>query len=173
MSGFFKLHYDITKWEHWHDPKTLVVWVHLLARARWDKKPTRYKGVLIGRGMLLLGLKEFAKECGLSVQTVRTCLNVLKSTSEITTKPTNKGTVVTIEKYAFWQDKHIESTSELTSELTTQQQPSNNPVTTQQQLNNKEYKENNHYNVNKLREDAKARGLNMEMWEQLRNKEWA
>lgn len=150
MNGFFKLHYNIKRWEHWHNPNVLVTWIHLLARARWDKKPTRYKGVLIERGQLLMGYKELSKETGLSIQQTRTVINTLKSTGEITTKATNKGTIVTIEKYEYWQDLYVEPTSETTSELTTQQQPSNNPVTTQQQLNNKDNKVNNHYkDINK------------------------
>ena len=174
MSGFFKLHYDITKWEHWHDPKILVVWVHLLARARWDKKPMRYKGVLVERGQCLIERKEFAKDCGLSIQSVRRCIETLKSTSEITTKTTNKGAVVTIEKYAFWQDKFVETTTETTSKPTNEQPPNNHPATTQQPLNNKVYKDNNPYKDNKqLEEDARAKGLNMDMWKGLRNKEWA
>lgn len=162
MNGFFKLHYNIKRWEHWHNPNVLVTWIHLLARARWDKKPTRYKGVLIERGQLLLGRKEFSKECGLSEQQLRTALNTLKSTNEITTEATNKGTVVTITNFEAWQDKTVEATTETTNEVTNEQPPSNHPATTQQPLNNKDNKVNNHY------KDINKRGFVFN----LKHKEW-
>lgn len=171
MNGFFKLHYNIKNWEHWHNPNILVVWIHLLARARWDDKPIRYKGVLIKRGQLLIGRKEFSEECGLSEQQVRTVLNTLKSTNEITTEATNKGTLVSVVNYSLWQDKTIEATNVITSSATNEQPASNQPATSQQPLNNKEYKDNKDYkDINRAAED---RGLNMKIFRRLRNKEWA
>lgn len=175
MAGFFKVYYDIADWEHWHNPIMVAVWMHLLKRAQWGKKPTRYKGILQERGQALIGLKEFSADCGISVQQLRTALNTLKSTGEITTTSTNKGTVVTIENYAKWQDMTVQSTSKSTSELTTEQQSSNNPVTTEQQLYNKENNiNNNHQDIKSdLYKSAEERGLNMTMFSGLKNKEWA
>lgn len=175
MAGFFKIFYDIKDWEHWHDATVGWVFIHLLQRAQWNKKPTRYKGILQERGQALIGREEFAKDCGISVQQLRTALNTLKSTSEITTTSTNKGTIVTIENYAKWQDMTAQSTSKSTSELTNEQPSSNHPVTIQQPLSNKENKDNKpNKDINSdLYKSAEERGLNMTMFSGLKNKEWA
>ena len=174
MAGFFKVFYDIENWEHWHNPIIVAVWMHLLQRAQWNKKHTRYKGIKQERGQALIGREEFADDCGISVQQLRTALNTLKSTNEITINSTNKGTVITIVNYAKWQDMAVQSTSNSTSNITIQQPSSNHPVTNEQPLSNKDNKDNKDINrESEPYKSAEERGLNMEMFSRLRNKEWA
>ena len=76
------------------------------------------------------------------MQNVRTSINKLKSTGELTSKSTNKYTLVTLTNYGFYQDDDKQLTNKLTSKLTNEQQTTNN------NRRKKEYKEYNIYAQN-------------------------
>lgn len=133
LRGFFKVYRKIENWAWWHDPITLAVWIHILHRARYGNIPKNYKGDVIYRGELVLGLKEFSKECGISVQNLRTALNHLEKTKELTrkltTNPTSNLTTkyhhYIVENYAFYQDYILEGNNETNKEVTRHQQQKN------------------------------------------------
>lgn len=101
-NGFIVLHRKLLEWEWFADPKTLVVWIYLLFRANW--KPNRWKGIEIGRGETLETIAGISRATGLSVRSVRTALDHLKSTNEVTTKSTGYGTLISITQYKKYQD---------------------------------------------------------------------
>ena len=101
-NGFIVLHRKLLEWEWFSDPKTLVVWIYLLFRANW--KPNRWKGIEIGRGETLETIAGISRATGLSVRSVRTALEHLKSTNEVTTKSTGYGTLISITQYKKYQD---------------------------------------------------------------------
>jgi len=77
------------------------------------------------------------------VQQVRTALDKLKSTQEITIKTTNKYTVVTIANWEDYQSTEENVTSKSTGRATNEQQTNNKQITNnqQQRKNDKECKE--------------------------------
>jgi len=101
-NGFIVLHRKMLEWEWYSDPKTVTVWLYLLLKANW--KPNRWRGIEIGRGQTLETLSGIAKATGLSVRSVRTALEHLKSTNEVTTKSTGYGTLISITQYSKYQD---------------------------------------------------------------------
>lgn len=101
-NGFIVLHRKMLEWEWYSDPKTVTVWLYLLLKANW--KPNRWRGIDIGRGQTLETLSGIAKATGLSVRSVRTALEHLKSTNEVTTKSTGYGTLISITQYSKYQD---------------------------------------------------------------------
>ena len=104
--GYIKLHRKITRWEWYDDPETFRVFIHLLLMANYEDK--RWHGILVRRGQLLTSRKTLAKETHLSEQKIRTALNHLKSTNEITIQSTNKWSLITVEKYSDYQVIHNE-----------------------------------------------------------------
>lgn len=73
---------------------------------------------------------------------VRIALNKLKLTSEITSKSTNKYTLITIENFDLYQTREENLTSKTTSNITNKQQTNNKQITTNKKIKNiKEYKE--------------------------------
>ena len=84
-------------------------------------KEGEYKGVPLKPGQTIIGRKALAEQLGISEQCVRTALNRLKSTNEITIKSTNKFSVVTIENWSMYQSDESESTNESTNTLTNNQ----------------------------------------------------
>jgi hypothetical protein len=139
-SGFIVLHRKIMKWEWYSDTNTFRVFLHLLLLA--NHKPSRFKGHVVDRGQIIIGRKALAKSLNLSEQAVRTALDHLKSTGELTIKATNRFSVATLTKYTFYQDRSPRPTSK-----TTNNQPTiNQQSTTSKQCNNV----NNINNITKL-----------------------
>lgn len=131
--GWVRLHRQFLEWEWYEDNNTKVLFLHILLKA--NHKDRRYKGKLVKRGELLTGRDILSKEVGLSVQQIRTALNKLKSTNEITIKSTKQGTIIQVVKYDCYQTS--------TNESTNNQPTSNQQVTT----NNNVKKEKNEKNI--------------------------
>lgn len=146
MEGWIKLHRQMTKWEWYKDSNTFKLFIHLLLLANHEEN--QWQGQVIKRGQLITSVNHLAEECGISTQNVRTSLKKLKSTHEITSKATNKYTLVTIENYDKFQGEVIEITHEPTSKLTINQQTTNKQLTTNKNDNNIYFS----YFINKIRE---------------------
>ena len=128
LNGFVVLHRSLLKWG-WHsDPATGWLFVNLILLA--SHAPTEWKGIRLERGQLITGRKSLSEQTGLSEQSIRTALNHLKSTGEITIKATNKYSLITLLNYRKFQD--IPSTSTSTS---TSNQPAANHIGTNKQYN--------------------------------------
>ena len=106
MEGWIKLHRKMLEWEWYNDNNTKILFLHLLLTANHKEK--KWQGKIIERGQKLTSLQHLAEETHLTLRQVRTSLNKLKSTNEITIKTTNKYTLVTIEKYNNYQDNNQE-----------------------------------------------------------------
>lgn len=131
QNGFIALYRSLLSWG-WHaDPATGWLFVNLLLMANWEDG--EWQGKPIKRGQLVTGRKALAAQTGLSEQTVRTSLNRLKSTNEITIASTNKFSVITIVNYGKFQDVPEMPTSTLTSNLTSGQPATNQQLTTNEQ----------------------------------------
>ena len=129
------MHRKILKWEWYSETNVKVLFIHCLLKANFAD--TNYKGLHIPRGSFITGRDVLAKETGLSVQQLRTAINKLKSTSELTTTSTSKGMTVTVVKYDDFQTQ---------GKLATTDQPAHQPASNQQStsnqpLNNKVNKE--------------------------------
>jgi predicted transcriptional regulator len=129
MSGWVKIHRQILEWEWYDDINTCRLFFHLLIKA--NHKERNYKGKVVSIGETLTGLDKLSNETNLSVQQIRTSLNKLKSTNEITINSTSQGTVIKIVNYEKYQVA--------TNEPTDEQQTNNKRVTT----NKNDKKENN------------------------------
>ena len=138
--GHIKLYRQMIDWEWFTDPKTAHFWVYLLLRANW--RDGRFRGIEVKRGQLLMSLQDMAKETGLSVQNVRTAINRLKSTRQVTCQSTRYGMLISIVKYDNFQiledDTNTQTNTPSNNELTRNQHATNTQLTT-----NEEYKEVN------------------------------
>ncbi|NTU50291.1 MAG: hypothetical protein HGA87_05330 [Desulfobulbaceae bacterium] len=101
--SFITLHRNSTGWEWYTDGNTVRLFIHLLLLA--NHKQTKWRGETIERGQVLTGLDQLSRDLRLSVQKIRTALEHLISTGEVTNRSTNKYRVITINNYASYQDK--------------------------------------------------------------------
>lgn len=129
--SFIKLNRKILEWEWYDDLPTFRLFMHLLIKANWKEK--KWHGVTIKRGQLLTSQQHLAEETGLSRQQVRTSLEKLISTNEITKSASAKYTIITIKNYNKYQDNN-----QANNQVVTNKQPSGNQVAT----TTKEYKNN-------------------------------
>jgi hypothetical protein len=139
--GFIKLHRKITEWEWYSDNNTFRIFLHLLLAANFEDK--KWQGVDIARGQLITSLEKLAKSTSLSIQQVRTALDKLKSTREITIKSTSTYTLITLTNYSIYQDKvnltNTVNNTQDNNQATNEQQTDNKRATTTKEI--KEYKE--------------------------------
>ena len=129
--SFITLHRRITQWEWYTDGNTVRVFLHLILLA--NHKETRWRGEVIGRGQVLTGLDQLSRDLKLSVQQIRTSINKLISTNEITNRSTNKFRVITINNYSVYQDKKERKQQ---ANQQTDQQADNKQVTASNNVNN-------------------------------------
>ena len=101
MSGWIKLHRKLLDWEWYNDSVTKDLFLHLLLKA--NHEPGRWKGVDIDRGEVVTGRKVLAKELGFSERNIRTAINKLKSTNELTIKSTNRFSLIKLNNYDEYQ----------------------------------------------------------------------
>lgn len=129
--NWVKLFSKFMKWEWYKDINTKCVFIHCLISANW--KDGRFEGRVIKRGSFVTGRKKLAEELGMSEQQIRTALNHLISTNEITIATTNKYSVITIVNYEMYQQVNQQNNQQLTN---------NQPTTNQQLTTIEEYKNN-------------------------------
>ncbi|MDR2274312.1 MAG: hypothetical protein LBF27_25620 [Sphingobacterium sp.] len=137
--GWVKLHRSILEWEWYSDINTKILFLHLLVKA--NHKDKKHQGTIIKKGQLLTGRDLLSFETGLSVQQVRTSLERLKSTNEITITTNRKGSVIDIVNYVFYQSREEEQPTdqpENNQQVTNKQPTSNQQVTSNK--NEKKYK---------------------------------
>ncbi len=141
--GWIKIHRQLFDWEWYKDSNMVHLFIHLLLSA--NHADGNWQGILLKRGQFITGRKKLSEQTGIAEQSLRTCLNRLKSTREITIKSTNKFSIITICKYDSYQDTEIKTNQQI-NQQTNQQLTSNQPATNQQLTTNKKNKNDNNDN---------------------------
>jgi biotin operon repressor len=148
--GFVTLHRKFEKWEWYTETNTKALFLHLLIKA--NHKETKWRGERVKRGQLLTGRKILSAQLNLSEQNIRTALKNLKNTGEVTIESTSTYSIITLNKYDFYQsnegDKHKSPTGSQPADnqqLTSVQPTPNQQLTTSNNDNN-ENNENNKTN---------------------------
>lgn len=101
MSDYIKLYRAMFEWEWYRSINTKVLFIHMLLKANW--KEGKFEGKIIPRGSFVSSIKKLSEETELTNDEVRTALNKLLKTKEITKQSTNKFTVFTVVNYELYQ----------------------------------------------------------------------
>lgn len=133
-NGFVVLHRAFMEWEWYDNPNVMRLFLHLILKA--NHKDKKWRGIAVQRGQVIVSLDKLSSELGLSVQQIRTAIKKLKSTGEIASQSTNNYTLVTLVNYDKYQKGEPKATSEITSEVTNEQQTDNKRITTTNNDNN-------------------------------------
>ena len=126
MAGWLKLHRSIREWEWYDDINVRLTFLHCLVEANFKDK--NFKGTLFPRGSFPCGRDQLAKDIGITTQQLRTAFNKLKSTGEITTRTTSKGTSVTVCNYDSYQELQPADNQQSNQQVTNNQPASNHSI---------------------------------------------
>jgi len=145
--GFISLYRKFLEWEWYTDETVMRLFIHCLLKANY--KDNKWQGKVVARGSFITSREALSTELKISVQKIRTALNKLKSTNDITIKTTNTYTQIYVVNYNKYQHDAKEINEQVNQEISQQltiKQPSNNHQIT---TTNKDNKENNINKVNK------------------------
>jgi hypothetical protein len=127
---------SLISWEWFTKPETLQLFIYCLLRANYED--TSWQGISIKKGSFVTSFDTLSIETKQTIQQLRTNLSRLKRTKEISTKSTNKYTIITICKYEDYQYA---------------QQTNNKQTTNKQQTNNKQTTTDKNIKKNKNKEE--------------------
>ena len=133
MEGWIKIHRRILDWEWFTEPNTMLVFLYLLLTAR--REAGCWKGVELQPGQCVVGRAKISMATGLSERKVRTSLERLEKTKEVTIKSTNRFSIITICKYDDYQ--MLDDIDQPATRPTNDQQTTNHQ-TRMKEINNKE-----------------------------------
>ena len=104
-NGYIKLYRSLLSWEWYDSTETVRLFIHLLLTANYE--PKQWRGITIERGQRVCSIATLSKETSLSPRTVRTCIERLISTSELTKLSTPQYTVLSIKNYDVYQSPPV------------------------------------------------------------------
>ena len=140
-NGFIVLYRSLLEWEWYSDANTTRLFLHCLLRA--NHKDNKWQGIMIERGSFVTSYEKLSQETGLSVRSVRTSLNKLKTTCEVTIKTSTKNTVIVINNYNLYQS----SDTPTDKRTTNKRQTNDKQTTTNNNDNNVTMKQGNKRNA--------------------------
>lgn len=108
--GYVRLYRSLLNWEWYTDSNTKDVFIHLILTANYE--PKKWRGKTIERGQRVASYASLASELKLSVKSVRTALNHLKSTGEVAILSNHEYSIITIKNYDLYQQVASEPTND-------------------------------------------------------------
>ncbi len=162
LNGFIVVHRRLLDWEWYDDVNTKAVFIHLLLMASFSD--TAWHGVQIKRGDVVTSVNSLTEQLGLTPRKVRTALEHLQKTGEVTIKAHSKFSVITVTNYDLYQstDKQPTSSGQTDDEQAAKSRPSTDDqaaFSRQHRNNNNNYNNNN----NKTKKRAGARRANFDV----------
>ena len=109
-NGHIKLHRRMTKWRWYRDGNTMRLFLHLILTANWED--CDFETITVPSGQRVASRRTLAEEIGMSEREVRTAINHLISTNEVTSVSTSKYTVFTVINYDSYQTATSKATSD-------------------------------------------------------------
>ena len=134
--GFIKSYRKITEWEWYDNANVYRLFMHLLYTVNYE--PKKWHGITIEAGQLVTSYEKLAQQLRLTKMQIRTSLDKLKSTGEITHKKTNQYSIITVNNWHEYQ----ENNTQINTQITLKQHSNNTQITpTKESKESKEGKE--------------------------------
>ena len=108
---FIKINRKILLWRWFSDPCTRDVFFYCILKANW--KPGSWRGIDYDRGEFVTSLSSMMKDLNLSSKNIRTAIDHLKSTGEITDRISHKYRVICVCNYDKYQSNPQAGSQEL------------------------------------------------------------
>jgi len=120
-NGWVKIHRKIIEWEWYRNANVKELFLHLLFVANHADK--KWQGTVVKRGELVTSYQHLSEQTSLSVRQVRTALNSLILTGEVTKQSNSLFTRVSIKNYNEYQELDNPTDKRMTSERQTNDKP--------------------------------------------------
>lgn len=140
--GFIFLHRKLTEWEWYSNVNVTRIFIHCLLEA--NHQDNNWQGILVKKGSFITSYEKLALSTSLTTQQVRTAIDKLKITGEITYKSTSRYSMITINNWNCYQANQQTNNKQITSK----QQTNNKQITTNNNDNNEENEENENKYIN-------------------------
>jgi hypothetical protein len=125
VEGWIKLHRLLQKWEWYNDSQTLHIFITILLNA--NHEDGKWRGHTVKRGQWITGRKKLSEITGVSERSIRTILVRLTNSGELTIKPTNKFSLITVVNWDSYQiDDNQSDQLDASNRPATDQQPTTN-----------------------------------------------
>lgn len=135
QQGYIALFRQFLSWEWFTDIKTCHLFIYCLLRANY--KNGIWQNIPYKRGQFITSRRKLSVETGLTEQEIRTCLNRLKSTNEITNVSNRQNTIITVNNYEKYQNELLKNNKinqrnnqQSTSRITTDNTINNSTINT-------------------------------------------
>lgn len=112
-NGWVKIHRKLLDWEWFDDSETFKLFIYILLSVNHEDR--KWRGIVIKAGQMVTSYSKLSIRLGVSVRSIRTRLNYLKSTGEVTSQNTNRYTVLTVNRYIDYQTNDKPADSQATS----------------------------------------------------------
>ena len=125
--GYVKLFRKSLKSGLMTDHKLWTFWCWCLMRAAWEKKKVVIRDVMVELepGDFIMGRKEAAKELKMSEQSIRTIVTKLLKYGNLTTRTTNRFTIVSVVNWHTYQVLENKINQQINPHLTSSQPAAN------------------------------------------------
>lgn len=140
--GYILLSRNLLEWRWYTDGNTCRFFIHCLLKANYKDK--QWHNIVIPRGSFITSEATLMKELNLPRQKIRTIINRLISTNEITKSTTSKYTIFKVNNYDLYQSNN---------------QATNHRLTNDQPQLIKDNKENNIYSVENTSDEIPYREI--------------
>lgn len=140
--GHIKLYRKMLNWEWYDETNTVRVFIHCLLRANW--KDEKWRGITVKRGSFITSRQKLAKELKMSEREIRTAIEHLESTNEVTKSGNAKYTVITVVKYDEYQTNdqvNDQQTTDKSTSKSTNYRPTTDQLPTTNEESNKVIRE--------------------------------
>ena len=117
QNGFIKIHRQIIDWEWYTNIPVRVLFGHCLLRA--NHRDNKWQGHLIKKGSFITSYEKLSIETGLTIRQVRTAINKLKTTGELTHKTTSQYSIISINNWDKYQLDDTQDDKQMTNERQT------------------------------------------------------
>jgi len=139
--GYIKLWRKFMETSFFKNSECVHLALYLLLQA--NHKPTKFifnkKEEILETGQIMTGREKIRLDTGITAQSIRTCLNILKNVKFLSRRVSNRFSIISINNYCDYQktnqlnNQHITDNEIIkTNQLTNQQLTSNQPATNQQ-----------------------------------------
>lgn len=137
---YLKLYYKLLDWEWYTNANVMRIFIHCLLKA--NVKTKKWQGITIKRGSFITSYENLAFETGLTVRQVRTALDKLKTTGELTCKSTSRCSIITVNNWNEYQPNDKQDSKQMTNKC----QTNDKQMTTTKECKNV-YSEKNERNI--------------------------